>query len=68
MGVNRAYGDCMETAKATTEGMKMAISNQKAFDEGMRAGIYSMGLVSCPYAFGTSDFSDWLCGYRDGYK
>jgi len=41
--------------------------NQKAYDEGRTAATYSLGLAFCPYQFGTTDFQDWLDGYRYQY-
>ncbi len=42
-------------------------STQKAYDEGMTAACYSLGLSACKYAFGTNEFQAWLNGYRYHY-
>ncbi len=40
---------------------------EKAREEGMTAATYSWGLASCPYAWGTDEFTAWLEGYREQY-
>lgn len=40
----------------------------KAYQEGMTAATYSLGIASCPYAWGTKEFEEYLSGYRYQYS